>query len=55
MALKTIAAVWLAAVVLLLWWSQPATFAARFEPAVAHPLHSLARAGYCQPKRCLVG
>jgi hypothetical protein len=46
-----------ATVVALLWLTVPPSFDARFKPAVQHPLHSVswARAGFCNPRKCLNG
>jgi hypothetical protein len=55
--MKTLLACWLTAVAVLVWMAvlSPPTFRDRFEPAIAHPLHSMARQGYCYPRMCRVG
>jgi hypothetical protein len=56
-AVKALLACWLTAIAVLVWMAalSPPTFHDRFEPAVQHPLHSMARQGYCYPRMCRVG
>jgi hypothetical protein len=55
--MKALLACWLTAIAVLVWMAvlSPPTFRDRFEPATKHPLHSMARQGYCYPRMCRVG
>jgi hypothetical protein len=55
--MKALCIGWAALVIGILWWAQPPTFQARWQPVVEHPLHfkGNARAGFCCPGKCLNG
>ena len=55
--MKTLCLGWIVITAAILWWSQPPSFQARWQPAIEHPLHSVSavRAGFCYPLKCLNG
>jgi hypothetical protein len=52
-------ALWIVVTLLMVlwWWTGPASFQQRWQPIVEHPLKQLgnARDSYCHPIKCAVG